>query len=99
MLLLRLAVSATKSRGPADNYGKRVLSMHLDPAHDFIRTPRTRCLNEACKKIENTSLEGWERSHAFVEHLCTFAHAHFHLVAQDHRKWLSYRLLVHPGSH
>jgi len=70
-----------------------------DPAHDLIRTPRTRCLNEACQKIEHISLEGWERSHALVEHMCTFARAHLHHVAHHHRKRLSKRLLVHPRSH
>jgi len=69
-----------------------------DPAHDLVRTPRTECLNEACKKIENTSCEGRERSYTLVEHTCTFAPAHFDHVAQDHSKRLSKRLLVHPRS-
>ena len=40
--------------------------------HDYtLRAPcpkgqGTRCLNEACKKIENTSLDGRESPHAWI---------------------------------
>jgi len=78
---------------------KGTLPSPPDPAHDLLRTPGRGCLNEACKKIENTSLEGWERSYALVEYMCTLAHAHFVHVAQDHRRRLSKRLLVHPRSY
>ena len=78
---------------------KGTLPSPPDPAHDLLRTPGRGCLNEACKKIENTSLEGCERSYAVVEYMCTLAHAHFVHVGQDHRRRLSKRLLVHPRSY